>query len=57
MLYIWIDENDGRGFEPHMTFDKSDREDALHEISTIKEQGHKAKFGSIFDYDALENIT
>lgn len=44
--YIWVDY--GNGFEPHMTFKKEDKEDAIFELEELKDTGYKAKFGEVF---------
>lgn len=48
--YIWVDYNDGHGFQPHMTFPKTaeGRSDAKFEIQDLKDHGNKAKNGEPF---------
>ena len=53
MIYIWVNENDGNGFVPHMSFEneKSDSTvmtDWQAEIQDLKDHGFKAKKGDAF---------
>lgn len=48
MLYIWVQHEKTGEFEPHMSFKKAEREDAVFEIDDLKQQDHRAKFGGKF---------
>lgn len=48
MLYIWVQYDKQGNYEPHMTFKKSDKEDADFEIQDLKDHGHRAKYGENF---------
>ena len=48
MTYIWVQYDKTGDFEPHMTFKKSEREEADFEIQDLKDHGHRAKFGPKF---------
>lgn len=50
MLYVWVQYEKTGDFEPHMTFKKADRDDALFEIQDLKDHGHRAKLGAKFNY-------
>ena len=46
MLYIWIKYDGVKNYEPHISFEDEDKEDALFEIQTLRDEGIKAKFGN-----------
>lgn len=48
MLYIWVQYDKTGEYEPHMTFVKSEREEADFEIDDLKNHGHRAKYGAKF---------
>lgn len=48
MLYVWVQYDKQGDFEPHMTFKKSEREEANFEIQDLKDHGHRAKLGGAF---------
>ena len=37
MLYIWIKYDGVKNYEPHISFEDEDKEDALFEIQTLRE--------------------
>ncbi len=53
MIYIWVNENDGNGFVPHMEFEKSESDSTVmtdwqFEIQALRDAGFKAKKGGPF---------
>jgi len=49
MTYIWIFEEDE--WAPHMSFEASEKEEALFELDDLKASGYEAEFGPSFDFD------
>lgn len=48
MIFIWVDYRDGGGFEPHITFQEGDMDDALFELQDLRDHGYRAKIGGRF---------
>ena len=53
MIYIWVNENDGNGFVPHMEFENEKADSTIMtdwqaEIQDLKDHGFKAKKGDAF---------
>ena len=47
MLYIWICEEDE--WAPYMSYEASEKEEALFELDDLKASGYEADFGPSFD--------